>query len=131
MQFGFHYKAWQAEKMVQTVCANEPRAPWLWPTEHEAQLCARKAAEAILGRDEVTAYASKQLAKEFDDTEPGLAQRVFYPKWEFFLGLNTEQSFNLTEEIDRLVRNCRRSLIARFPARNSTEPDFTKDNWWN
>lgn len=120
IQYGFHRKIRLAEKRVFCgVYDGPPMAPWLLPTEHDAQLNSKRVADVILGGDRIEAYAAEQIEQEFDPE-----------KWRFFLELDIQESFDLTREVDNWVRKYKAALIERFPAASSEEPDFTRDNWW-
>lgn len=118
-QYGLQYRAWQAERRIKEIYTGAPMAPWRLPTENEAQLSSRKIAEAILGKDEVTAYAKDQIERGLDPN-----------KWEFFLALDTQQPFDLFERVDFWVREYKTTLIERFPKECEEDPDFTKPSWW-
>ncbi|MGA2572209.1 MAG: hypothetical protein ABSF23_17010 [Terracidiphilus sp.] len=118
-QYGLQYKAWQAERRIKEVYTGEPMAPWLLPAEYEAQLSSRRVAEAILGKDQVAAYAKNQIERGSDPN-----------KWEFFLALDTQQPFNLFERVDIWVREYKTILSEKFPKEREEDPDFTKASWW-
>ncbi len=118
-QYGFRYKVYRAVDCVKAVYRGPDLAPWCLPTEYQAQRISKRVASSILGNDEVTAYANKQIKQRFDPA-----------KWEFFLGLDTQQTFCLTKQVDGWVREYRAALVERFHKAPANEPDFAKDNWW-
>jgi hypothetical protein len=71
--------------MVREVSA-EPLAPWRFPSEHEAQLVAKRKAEEVFGGDVIRAYAEKQI-QETNDPE----------KWRFFQELDPAEPRDLLE----------------------------------
>lgn len=124
MQYAYKFKIWRANAYLQDAAVpklTNPH-PWDFPVEYEAQFVSKLVAESIIGREEVNRYAIDQISN-CDDPE----------KWKFFLGLDTSQSFDLLEETKHWVQKYKNDIIEKHPDmhRRSSDPDFTKDDWWN
>jgi hypothetical protein len=106
--------------LVRIVYLGEPLAGWRLPCEHEAHLVSKKVVSAsdVLGREVVMSYAEQQ--GKGNDPE----------KWNFFKGLDLEESFDVLERLKPWVNEYKEALKERFHANSSEEPYFTKDNWW-
>jgi hypothetical protein len=123
VQYGHHFKEWRANAWVEQVALPQmvnPKA-WDFPTEHDAQHVSKRVAEHVLGTNEVERYTTERIQSGDDPT-----------KWEFFRTLNVSEDYDFVGETRSLVERYRIELAALYRAQlpGKSEPDFTKDAWW-
>lgn len=123
MQYGYLFKEWRANDWLKEVAVSErpDSKPWNFPTEYQAQLISKRVAEAVLGVEEVERYANEQIRS---DNDPD--------KWTFFRGLDSSQGYDFVSETRRMVERFRPKLDALYRERTNreSEPNFTRDAWW-
>jgi hypothetical protein len=123
MQHGFQFKYWRANCWLPSVTGSDlmnPK-PWDLPTEYDAQLAAKRVAQSVLGVSEVERYTREQIDSGNDPE-----------KWKFFLGLDVSQEYDFASATRKMVERFKGKLDALYREceRHDSEPDFTKDVWW-
>lgn len=106
MQYGHHRDAWRLQHGIQSVCSpkmQDPR-PWHFPGEHEAQLCSKKVAEQIFGKQRIREYAQERIDCG-DDVE----------KWRFFMEIDPTSDFDFRLRTEEWVSQCKQDLNLYFP----------------
>lgn len=121
MQYGFSYKVARASNDLRQIFERSGQSafPWDFPDEHEAQIVSKRIAEDIRGSDEVRIHGERQIELMSDPK-----------KWEFFLGLEAQEPFDLLQATIPLVDKHRDALRRLFPANDDEGPDYTKQRWW-
>jgi hypothetical protein len=121
MQYGFSRKVWSANHCIKDLPEiwRKKLPPWSLPYEYEAQLVSKRSAERVFDKKMVELFAKQRKEAKSDPK-----------KWEFFLGLNVQESFNLLQRTIELVDENREALLERFPAKINIGIDFAKERWW-